>query len=469
MIKNKFNKSYYFLFLISFIYLIFNLNNDSGYWFDEWSTLFCSDPSAPIQIIYDRINGIEGVGENTPKIYFLILRFFFKIFGYSAENGRVFSIIFFISLIYSFYLLLRLFFKKEESILISGILSLNPLLLWMANETRVDTFNIFFCTLNIYFFFKSILKKSLKYNSLYIISGVLMLSIYPLTISILFSEIIYYFFFEKKRNFFFLFFTIITLYILINYNYIIKNITGLISPQHAKLQLNFFFTYFFNTYFGNKYFGGFYLSTLAILFFLNIKKNFNQKLIIFSVIAITLAYLMIITAYFFSINIATPRYIDFIVPIIVLVIIYNVINAAKKLQKKYTDLTKLCIYIFVILNIFITNNNKPVKKPPINSALELIKSNDLKNIYIVPDPYFSTYINSVNFFKVNKFILIDDQIIKEKKLYSFAFLCLNNPRFAVNKKELIDDINCQREFDNFKIFKSIYITDFKIILYKSNN
>ncbi len=225
--------------------------------------------------------------------------FFFKIFGYSAENGRVFSIIFFISLIYSFYLLLRLFFKKEESILISGILSLNPLLLWMANETRVDTFNIFFCILNIYFFFKSILKKSLKYNSLYIISGVLMLSIYPLTISILFSEIIYYFFFEKKKNFFFLFFTILTLYILINYNYIIKNITGLISPQHAKLQLNFFFTYFFNTYFGNKYFGGFYLSTLAILFFLNIKKNFNQKLIIFSVIAITLAYLMIITAYFF--------------------------------------------------------------------------------------------------------------------------------------------------------------------------
>ena len=198
MIKNKNYGIHYYFFLISITFLIYNFYNDSGYWFDEWSTLLNSDPKVPIQKIYERIDGIGTVGELTPKIYFLVLRSFFLIFGYTAENGRVFSVFFFILLIFIFYHLLKLFFNKQKSLFIAGILSVNPFMLWMANETRVDTFNIFFCILNIYFFFVSLFKKKLKYNLLYIISCVWMLSVHPLTIFIVLSQSTYIFFLKKK-------------------------------------------------------------------------------------------------------------------------------------------------------------------------------------------------------------------------------------------------------------------------------
>jgi uncharacterized membrane protein len=221
MIKNKNYGIHYYFFFVSITFLIYNFYNDSGYWFDEWSTLLSSDPRVPIQKINERIEGIGTVGELTPKIYFLILRFFFLLFGYTAENGRIFSVFFFILLIFIFYYLLKLFFNKQKSLFIAGILSVNPFMLWMANETRVDTFNIFFCILNIYFFFVSLLKKKLKYNLIYFISCVWMLSVHPLTIIIVLSQIIYIFFLKKKNYLIYILLSLTT-YFLLNYSYVIK-------------------------------------------------------------------------------------------------------------------------------------------------------------------------------------------------------------------------------------------------------
>ena len=93
-----------------------------------------------------------------------------------------------------------------------------------------------------------------------------MLSVHPLTILIVLSQIIYTFLFKNKSYLIYILLSLTT-YFFLNYSYVIKGLTGALTPGHTKLQFNFFLSYFFNTFFGNKYFGGFYLLLFLFLFF----------------------------------------------------------------------------------------------------------------------------------------------------------------------------------------------------------
>ena len=66
MKKSKyFNKKYYLVFLfISLFYLINNFYSDGGYWFDEWVTLFVSNPNVNITEIYNRLSGHLDININ---------------------------------------------------------------------------------------------------------------------------------------------------------------------------------------------------------------------------------------------------------------------------------------------------------------------------------------------------------------------------------------------------------------------
>jgi hypothetical protein len=468
---NYFN-TYYLLLLISGFYLIYNFYNDSGYWFDEWSTLLSADPDVPLNINIQRLRGLVDVnsatniiGEYAPAIYFLSLKLFFKIFGFTTTNGRLFSIIFFILLIFIFYKLLNLFLNKNNSLIGTAVLSLNPLMFWMANETRIDTFNIFFVILNIYIFFKIPTIYSLKNYITYIVSSVLMLSIYPLTISIVVAQFLYNFFYKDKK--YILSIISLIIFLLLNHNYIFQGVEN--AKEHFSiLYPKFFLSYFFNTFFGNLYFGGFYLILFFLLTILNVKKIIGNKKIFFCLSSIFITYIEIVTASLLNINIAAPRYIDFIVPIIIFYITYSIAQVNFKIQNKYLVILKILVPFFIFINIFITNDNKPIKKPPTNSALKIIKSNDIKDIYVMPDLYFKTYVKTSKYFQDNNFELVDDETIIKKKLKSFAFLCLNNPRFAFGETKRHDAIECEKHFNKFEIYQVIKITDYKITFYKNN-
>ena len=255
MKKKYLNKEYYFIFFfVSLFYLINNFYSEDGYWFDEWVTLFVSNPNVDITEIYSRISGhldiyIDGqsvkLGENVPPIYYLVLRFFFGNFGFIAENGRIFSLLFFLLSIFLFYHLLNNFCHKNYSLIGAIILSLNPLLLWMANETRVDTFLVFFSILNIYLFLKSYYNKKIKNYFLLFTSNIFLLSIYPLTISIIISQIIFLFLdkliFKQKNNYLILLIiTSIIFYFLINQKYLISKSLLDTKILHSQLTSNFF-------------------------------------------------------------------------------------------------------------------------------------------------------------------------------------------------------------------------------------
>ena len=484
MKKNKyFNKKYYLVFLfISLFYLINNFYSDGGYWFDEWVTLFVSNPNVNITEIYNRLSGhldinINGqstkLGENVPPIYYLVLRFFFSNFGFIAENGRIFSLFFFLLSIFLFYHLLNNFCHKNYSLIGAIILSLNPLLIWMANETRIDTFLIFFSILNIYLFFISYYNKKLINYVLLFSSNIFLLSIYPLTLSIIISQIIFLFFnklmFKEKKNYLILLIIIsIGFYFLTNQKYLISKSLLDTKILHTQISNNFFIGFYFNTYFGNLYFGGFYLLISVILTVINYKKILKERNIIFLIILISSTYAMIILSSKFFIPIASPRYIIFIIPVIIYYLIYNFFLLEKTFTKYIKkDALFNVLLIFFITNIIITNDNRPIKKPPFNQALDIIQSNNEKNIYIIYDKYLSTYVPTIKKFKEYNFKILNEDFVSNDNIKSFAHLCINNPRFAVGKRNLPDDFNCSMYFEKFDIQHKVYINDFIINFYKN--
>ena len=82
---NLIKKNITLFFLLTPFFLIYNFLYDTGYWFDEWATLYSSNPNVSLNEIISRIKGYEtGIPENVPSYYYLVLRFYFKIFGFTA-------------------------------------------------------------------------------------------------------------------------------------------------------------------------------------------------------------------------------------------------------------------------------------------------------------------------------------------------------------------------------------------------
>ena len=460
-------KKYHIFILLSPFLLVYNFLYDPGYWFDEWATLFSSNPNISSEEIINRIKGYEtGIPENVPPYYYLILRFYFQIFGFTAENGRIFSIIFFVLAVFVFAILSKKLLGKN-SFLSVLMFSLNPLLLWMANETRVDTFLVFFCVLNLLIFIICINKYSFFFYFLLFISNILILSIYPLTFSIYCSQIIFLLFckYFKKKSYNLLFFLIISsfiLYLLINHNYILDKLQNSVN-HFATLNSHFFIGFFFNIFFGNVYFGAIYLLLFLALFFKNFKKMFLDLNNIFLLILIISTYSMVIFSSLFVTPIAAPRYVIFLIPILILWFNYNFFTLNIFLSKNF--FLYFFIFFLAVTNIIFNNNSKPIKKPPILNALSLISLNDTRYIYSGDDIYFNLYISTLRQVVNKKFYVIDKNNLQNKTINTFAYLCLNNPSFAVGKKKLLDDPKCQENFDNFKIKNILIIPDFKIIIF----
>jgi hypothetical protein len=156
------------------------------------------------------------------------------------------------------------------------------------------------------------------------------------------------------------------------------------------------------------------------------------------------------------------------VPLIILVLVYNIDDTIIKFKRKILFLSKLLFFIIIVLNIFITNDNKPVKKPHTKGALEIIKLNNIQYIYINADQYFSSYLKSINYFKLHNFLLLDNETISQKKILKFAFLCSKENRNNFIKKEIIENKECQKEFDYYRSYKTIDLVDYKILLFESD-
>ena len=78
------------IFTIALYLRVFNLNFDD-YWFDEQVTFFISNPNVNIDETLKRIGEYNNSSDYT---FAIILKYFFRIFSYSPEIGRLVPVLF---------------------------------------------------------------------------------------------------------------------------------------------------------------------------------------------------------------------------------------------------------------------------------------------------------------------------------------------------------------------------------------
>lgn len=313
--------------------------------------------------------------------------------------------------------------------------------------------------LNLILFFKFL--KNNKYCFYYIFFTVCSLLINIFFILILFSQLIFLLINKNKKLTYYISIAIsLFLYCTLDYKYISsilkKSITFNIQDT---INFNFLIGYYFNIFFGSVFLGGFIL-IFCFFYLKNIKKIINNN-ILFCIISIFTTYSLPVIYSLVKNPILRPRYIIFIVPIIIIYFSYVVI----KLNKKYFQ--NLVIIFVVLFSIIVFFYSKPIIfKPDTNAAFTIITNSRSKFLFINNEKknYFNNYLLNLTLAKKLNIRFLDDNEILNKDF--FWGICLNNPRFATNSKA--DDNNCflNRHYKSHQIFEIVKVPDYVLILYK---
>jgi len=458
MIKIILNKNKFFI-LILICGIIFRWNGiNNGYWYDEWSSFYYSNPSFNISTIYHAVLLAEGA----QPLYFIIASKWNYLFGYSPETLRYFSFLCGLLSIFVFLYLLKEFSKDNYFICFSFFLfSSNYFLIQYAQESRYYSLSLLFSLLNLIFFFRFLKKK--KYFFFYKISALLSLLTNIFYTLIILSQLIFLLINKKKDIYYISIIILALLYIIIDYQYInsIFKKSLLFNIQNT-INYNFLVGYYFNIFFGSIFLGG----LILIFIFLSLK-NINQfnKNILFCIICIFTTY-SLPTLYSLVKNpILRPRYIIFIIPIIIIYFTYIVFKLEKKSIKN--------ILIFIVVSFSLLNNfqSKPIiPKPDTEGAIKLISNSNNKFLIVKPEDYsfydlFYNYLINLKLAKKNIIFINNNQILDKDFFWS---ICLNNPRFSSDSR--IDDSRCllNSYYKSHKISETKKVQDYILVLYQKN-
>ena len=467
---NKFS-IYIILTIIAFLVRFFLLDGRES-WHDEWHSIYVSDPNISFSETMSRFYGDKGnttLPEYYPPLYLFILKYAFFVFGYFEHVGRLLSIVAGSLIIPASIYLSSFFLNKRQSFFLGLLIIFNLFLFWQSAEIRAHSILVLFSIISIILFIKLLdNKKNLTFVVYYLFS-VFVLSLWPIAGAIFFGKTIFIvnkFFIKKKLELRILVvFTVILLtYIILNKNYLIYNLAR--DFHYTELYDSFFYNYHFRTFFGSKFLGAIYLLLFVYFLIFNFKKiifeSSNKNLIIYIILS---SYFLTLTYSIFRASIMSPKYIIFILP---LILIWITINLSRyKNGVIYSCILTTITIIFFALNI----NNYPMKRPPVTEVLNLIIKDNSKNIIIEDTDVFKNYVKTKKIFQDYNMLLLENRNNQEDNVIDIWFICLNNPRYAVGNKKLDDEENCK----NFKLkdldFSLNYeykLTDFLLKKYTKN-
>ena len=473
------NKLFVYIFFLIISFLIrYYLFEGRESWHDEWHSIYVANPNfnnAETFMAYYGDKGDTFLTEFYPPLYIFILKYVFIIFGYIDDNGRWFSIISGTLVVPLSIYFANLFLDIKKTFFIGIVLTFNLFLIWQSLEIRAHSFLVFLALINIILFYKLLEKKKKIYFFSYGIISIFLLSLWPITGVIFFGKTIYLikkFLINKtfEKKIFILFFFILFIYFIFNIDYLKLNLSR--DSHYTQLYSTFFYNYHFRTFFGSPVLGAFYLLLFSFLLIKNIKKiifhNGKENLLIYIILssyALTLSYTLL------RASIMSPKYVIFILPLIIIWIGIE-INKIKK-----NNIVKIILVIITITICLFGINNSPIKRPPTEEALNIIKADNSKYITTVETDVFNTYISTKKVFIEEKFILIDDNEDDKKNKFpnsikNLWFICLNNPSFAVGDNNLSDDKKCKNFYpknNNFIEVKEVKIRDFLLKKFKNKN
>ncbi len=406
------NKKFlYFFFIITGIFTILYQIHFEDFWLDEMLSFWIADPELSWDETLERHKKYDY---HNPVFFNLTLKYFLDIFGYNPEIARYLPLIFG-SLFLIIFGHIANQIKKDDTFLLTTLLAcLSIYIVKYSQEVRPYSLLLLTSVLNIYFFLKVIndFEKNTKNAILFIIFSVINYSINPFSLIIFFSQIFFIFYkyllFKDKHLQFYISVLLISIfYALLNYDYILFQI----SIEDYMLSsdiINVLDGLYFPRFFGSKIMGYSYLTLLLFLIIKNRKKIFfENNNYLFLLIIILFSYLVPLIYGILNTPVLHDRYIIFIlIPIFLLI------------SCLLNDLTNLYLRrILISFLILLTTGNQLIEifkrtpeKPEFNFVLKHIKEQDNNNIVLYNPRETSIFI-------INYLRNIKPNIIKRMNFY----------------------------------------------------
>ena len=382
----KNNSNHYISLLLSifllFIISIYQINNED-LWFDELITFWITNPSFTDAETYQNVINYE----NTPPLYYFLLKNFFYFSEYNYELLRIPNIIFNIISIIVFFVLLKKFSINNYFIFISLMLfALNYFLTSYSLEGRVYSF---YCLISLCFINSYVglidNKEDQKINKFlyFFIISLILLNTFIFSLLIFCTIFIFEFLFKKKNKRYYLvnlilIFVIFTSLIL-NFDFY-KSIINFKAISIENPNLDFYLlNFYFKQFFGSKIMGYiFFLYFIISIFFIVKKKLFDNK-IIFLIMLLFFSYAVpIIYGYMFT-PVIQDKYIIYVVPIILLISSLLICNI-KNNKIKFSTIIFLITISFGNQLLKISKNE--IDKPQFINVLKKLNNEKESKIFI---------------------------------------------------------------------------------------
>ena len=485
---------YLILFLGAFLRILYFHQFDDYY--DDWNFFFTVDPNVSNEITWVRYFGFRKeqlgynysdwakVGEDFPYYFAFLTKFVFNYVNYSVENAHIFLLVFSIGSLFIIIKICDLIIKDLNfKILVLILIASNLFLIRELNALRPHALSVFLSLLSLYYFVLIYVKNKTSFKNIILFCAIslFLISIWPLNLAFFCGQCCFLLkvYLDKKiKNYNILILpalTIILLYLAFNYKYLEYQVLNK-SVHYTILHARFFYSYFFHLFFGSIFLGAFmlllffyfaakdfkkYLKQSKNKFVLFIKKLENES--IFLIITLTI-YSLIVLYSLIKAPVMAPKYITYIVPLIIIWISYKIYQTKNKI-----------LYFFVIfisiLNVILSWNNIQIDRPPTKQVLKIISDSKFREVYTPENAVFNHYLSHYNV-ALNK--NINFKIYDKTQLRSlpnkFWFLCLNNPRFERGKNNYSDEEICLafQESKNFKLIKTIRLPDYLLYFIKKN-
>lgn len=169
--KIKSNLLLFFILFVALFIRLYDLNAE-GLWTDELISMYTSNPFYSIKQMYNVLH----FWDQTPPLYPILFWIWLKIVGFTALNGKIFSVIGGMLSLIIVYFLTKETYNKKTALIITFIVSITPYHVYYSREIRSYIWAFAIVTLVFYFFIKQLKNYNYKRNRVFfIISGSLLL------------------------------------------------------------------------------------------------------------------------------------------------------------------------------------------------------------------------------------------------------------------------------------------------------
>jgi len=388
--------------ILSALLRFFHLDYQSP-WLDEIHTLNEANPNASFLDVYSQILS----GEQMPPLYFYILYFLFKIFGYSIFVARFFSAIIGVLVVYVLYKLTKELIDKKTALFAALLIGLNYFMVYFSQEARPYILFMLFMLLSYYRMLLFIKNNTIKNAFWFGLTASFMLHVHFIGFFTLFAQsitLLIYLFIKKEldKPLFFKRCMIAAIVLIIAYLPSVHSLLKIFkiqsfwipAPGPDSLKL------IYKTFFGNAEIIIFLNGILFIGFLYaifksekkkNIEKEENNWSFIMLILWISLTVLIPVVSSYISNPIILDRYFMGVLPAIIILLSIGLMQIKGRLLK----------YIFVGIYVFyflfdlagVQKYYSSVKKTQFREATKYIIDKNEKNHKVVSSlswylPYF---------------------------------------------------------------------------------